>query len=235
MQPHRSLALLFALVALLALGAPVLAGGVAVVIPDEDGGVAVSAGDDATIGFTFLQHGVTPVDFGTTTVVVTDIASGESFRIVAQPVSGEAGKFEAAFTYPRAGWWTWHVEHQELLVQSQPTIVGIFGADGQIPGFYPEGRAMSPSDLVAQNLEQVRLERDALEAELAQVTAAAAANADRVAASEGRVPLAVTVVGIVAAALAGLGIGFGVSRLGDRPRRASAVREISVATLADAD
>jgi hypothetical protein len=235
MRSLRLLAPFAALVASLALTAPVLAGGVAVVIPDDTGGAGVTAGDETTIGFELLQHGVSPVDFGVTTVVVTDLASGESFRIEATPGGGKTGHFEAPFVYPRGGWWTWHVEHQDLLVQSQPTVVGIFGAQGEPPSFSPREGAGTPAELVAQQLAQAKADNVALTAKVAELSASGAASAERVAATEGRPPLAVTIIGIVAAALAGLGLGFGTSVLAKRSTRPSPVREIAVALPADAD
>src|SRR4051812_50071802 len=91
-----------ALLLLLFVAAPVAAGGMAIVIPTETGGRAVTAGKATTVSFQLLQHGVTPVDFGVTTVVFTDTASGETFQERATP-TGEAGGVAPPVTPPQGG------------------------------------------------------------------------------------------------------------------------------------
>src|SRR3954471_676145 len=124
MRHPRTATAPLALLLLLFVAAPVSAGGMAIVVPTETGGRAVTAGEATTVSFQLLQHGVTPVDFGVTTVVFTDTARGESFQAIAAPTD-RPGWFDASFTYPKGGYWAWHVDHDGLGIESAPTIVGV--------------------------------------------------------------------------------------------------------------
>lgn len=90
------------------------AGGWATVVLDResaavglDGGVV--AGAPVTIGFTVLQHGVSPMDGLAPLITATNGASGEraSFRAVAE---GGPGHYVATLTLPSAGVWAWQVD-----------------------------------------------------------------------------------------------------------------------------
>ena len=152
--------LLFALVA-----GPASAGGVAVVVPAETGGKAVTAGAATTLAFQLLQHGVTPVDFGVTTVVFTDTGGGGSFQATARPTD-RPGWFEASFTYPKGGYWAWHVDHDGLVIESAPVVVGVFEADGTMPAYWPGARSDEASTAMSAQLDDVRAERDTLQRQL---------------------------------------------------------------------
>src|SRR3954453_10440392 len=150
---HRSAAAApLALLLLTVVAVPVSAGGVAVVIPAETGGRAVTAGEATTVSFQLLQHGVTPVDFGVTTVVFTDTASGESFQAIAAPTDRPGG-FDASFTYPKGGYWAWHVDHDGLGIESAPTIVGVFERDGTMPAYWPGARSDEATFTMGSQLE----------------------------------------------------------------------------------
>ena len=74
--------------------------------PDDPGG----PNQPITIGFTLLQHGVTPVDWGPTQIVLTNAESGESVTFDAQP-QGAVGHWVAEVSVPADGTWTYLVRH----------------------------------------------------------------------------------------------------------------------------
>ena len=223
---HRHAAVApLALLLLALVAAPVSAGGVAVVIPTPDDGGAVTAGQATTVGFTLLQHGVTPVDFGVATVVFTATSTGEQFRATAKPL-GKAGEFEASFTYPTGGFWTWHVEHDGLLVESAPISVGVFETDGQMPAFYPDGYEGGASISLADQLSDVQGERDVLRRQLDELRAATATSTSALAEAQARPTTAMLVVGILAAAVLGILGGVGLT-LATGSSRQPRVREIT--------
>jgi hypothetical protein len=109
MRSHATAA--FSAIALtLLLASTALAGGWANAImdapPDDPGG----PNQPITIGFTLLQHGVTPVEWGPTQVVLTNEASGETVTFDAQP-QGAAGHWVAEVSVPANGTWTYLVRH----------------------------------------------------------------------------------------------------------------------------
>ena len=219
------------LVALVA--APVSAGGVAIVVPAETGGRAVTAGDATTVSFQLLQHSVTPVDFGVATVVFTDTASGESFQATATP-TGKVGWFEASFTYPKGGYWAWHVDHDGLAIESAPIVVGVFERDGTMPAYWPGARSDEATFGMATQLENLRTERDGLKGQLDQLRASSATSADALAAAESRPTMPAFVTGLLGAAIVGLLGGVALTVVAGRPRTAR-VREIGVAAPAESD
>ncbi|HET6745732.1 MAG TPA: hypothetical protein VFH90_07780 [Candidatus Limnocylindria bacterium] len=74
--------------------------------PDDPGG----PNQPITIGFTLLQHGVTPVDWGPTQIVLTNGATGETVTFDAQP-QGAVGHWVAEVSVPADGTWTYLVRH----------------------------------------------------------------------------------------------------------------------------
>jgi hypothetical protein len=219
------------LVALVA--APVSAGGVAIVIPAETGGRAVTAGDATTVSFQLLQHSVTPVDFGVATVVFTDTASGESFQATATP-TGRLGWFEASFTYPKGGYWAWHVDHDGLIVESAPVVVGVFEADGTMPAYWPGSYPFAASAGMGAQLDDLRAQRDGLTAELEALRASTATATDALAAAQSRPTIAAFVAGLLVVGIIGLLGGVALTLVAGRPR-APRVREIGVAAPAEGD
>jgi hypothetical protein len=230
---RSAVAPLAALLLLLILAAPVAAGGVAVVIPAETGGRATTAGDPTTLSFQLLQHGVTPVDFGVTTVVFTDTASGESFQATATPTA-KAGWFEASFTYPKGGYWAWHVDHDGLAIESAPVVVGVFETDGTMPAYWPGERSDEASFRMAAQLGNIRAERDRLQAQLDELQASTATSANALAAAESRPTMPAFVTGLLGAAIVGLLGGVALTLVAVRPR-APRVRELGVPAPAESD
>ncbi len=117
---------------LLAMSAgAVSAGGWATITADPGNGEP-TAGEPTTLGFTVLQHGVTPAGWESPTLVVTDSATGERIEAAASS-QGPDGHFVATVTLPRAGYWTWHVELRDLLVETTPQPLLVAFADGSAP------------------------------------------------------------------------------------------------------
>lgn len=103
----RRIALLFGILLLLGTSLPAWAGGWAEVkvdsLPSE-----IRAGSEIVIGFTVLQHGVTPVNDATPTLIAHQPSTGESLNIVGIP-TGEGGHYLATLTFPSAGQWEWEI------------------------------------------------------------------------------------------------------------------------------
>lgn len=83
------------------------------------------AGGTVTLGFTLLQHGVTPVDWGEPLVTLADSQSGAMVSAVARP-SGKAGHWIAEVRVPTAGTWTLDIRHDLEIapMNFEPIIVG---------------------------------------------------------------------------------------------------------------
>jgi hypothetical protein len=123
---HRAAAASLSAAALtLLLATTAFAGGWANAIadtpPDDPGG----PNQPITIGFTLLQHGVTPVDWGTTLVVFTNEASGRSVTVSAEP-QGAKGHWAAEVTLPANGTWSTQIRHDLEIVMTgfEPIIIG---------------------------------------------------------------------------------------------------------------
>ena len=99
-----------ALAVLLALifTVPVFAGGWAVVTLDEFP-TNVVAGESFDIGFTVLQHGVTPVAGITPIITGTLTGAKESVSVIAQE-EGQPGHYVASLKFPTAGEWSWEID-----------------------------------------------------------------------------------------------------------------------------
>ena len=122
----RTWALLAAvLLALLAGAAPAFAGGWALISLDAVP-ADVRAGQTQQIGFTVLQHGITPTNRsldGSTLVPVLTItpldaeAGLEAQEFSARP-EGSTGHFVADVTFPVAGRWAWSIHLPTYIVQT---------------------------------------------------------------------------------------------------------------------
>lgn len=115
------------LLALLAGAAPAFAGGWAIISLDALP-ADVRAGQTQQIGFTVLQHGVTPtnrdLDGSTLVPVLTitplDAAAGKAQEFNARP-EGATGHFIADVTFPAAGRWAWSIQLPSYMVQTNGT------------------------------------------------------------------------------------------------------------------
>jgi hypothetical protein len=233
MRHRRTAAAPLALLLLALIAAPASAGGVAIVIPAETGGQAVTAGEATTVAFQLLQHGVTPVDFGVATVVFTDTASGETFQERAT-ATDTAGGFAASFTYPKGGYWAWHVDHDGLIVESAPVVVGVFEADGTVPAYWPGSYPFAASTAMGAQLDDLRAQRDGLQAQLDALRAQTGTTADALAAAQSRPTMPAFVTGLLVVGVIGLLGGVALTRIAGRPRT-TGVREIGVAARAESD
>jgi plastocyanin len=94
--------------ALVALSAPALAGGYAVVRLDEPPGDVLVA-TPWRFGFMVLQHDVTPNSDVTPVVRALHKETGEEISATGRQ-EGAVGHFVAEVTFPRAGEWKWSIE-----------------------------------------------------------------------------------------------------------------------------
>jgi hypothetical protein len=117
---------------LMLAAATVTAGGWATVVTDDASPPEPRAGEDVEYGFTVLQHGVTPADFEDPTLRLTNTLTGETFDVPAEP-SGAPGHFVARFTFPSGGSWSYGVQLQQLMVETQPVTGLVLEADGSAP------------------------------------------------------------------------------------------------------
>lgn len=119
-------AALAALAATLVLAGTALAGGWANAVMDEPPQEPPSAGEPITIGFTLLQHGVTPVDRGSTEVTIRNPDTGQALTVAARQ-GGQSGHWVAVITFPTDGRWRYTVTTTGLEVGMKgfnPVTVG---------------------------------------------------------------------------------------------------------------
>jgi hypothetical protein len=107
----RHVMLSFALAAgLLVTPSPAVAGRWATTtldtVPDQ-----VRAGETYRIGYTILQHGVTPFASRATAVRIRSSATGADQAFPAQQ-DGPVGHYVAQVRFPAAGTWTWEITHE---------------------------------------------------------------------------------------------------------------------------
>jgi hypothetical protein len=130
---RRLASALAALTLVLLLAAPVLAGGWAEIVVDAQADTAPpTEGQPITLGFTVLQHGVTPAGWEQPTVHLTDVLTGTTTDLAAT-ARGKDGHFVATVTLPTSGFWTWTVSLRDLASDSIPTALAVRTADGQPP------------------------------------------------------------------------------------------------------
>ncbi len=125
------------LVLVLLAAAPALAGGWAEIKADQTRtSEPPVAGRPLEIGFTVLQHGVTPAGWVHPTIHLTDLATGEAIDVAASS-SGVDGHFLVSVTPPTAGFWSWTVTLTELVVDPAPVTITVHNRDGAAPAFDP--------------------------------------------------------------------------------------------------
>ena len=235
---RRIAASLAALAILLMLAVPVMAGGWAEIIADAQASKPPIEGTPTEIGFTVLQHGVTPAAWETATVHFNDAATGDSFDVGARNDRPD-GHFVTTATMPHAGYWSWQVTLKDLESQHVPVRMTVLTASGAVPPFDPSTvlSAVDRAKIDVTNtlserigLDVERLQRqddgyrariDRLTAETLGLSAERDALAARVAALEGvgGLPL-IAVIGL--AVLAGSAAGFAMAWLAGPLGRPSA-------------
>jgi hypothetical protein len=104
-----------ALCAALAFAAVAAAGGYATATLDPPPDEPVT-GEPVELGFTLMQHGVTPTNWGQATLTVIDIDSGERTNYRATP-SGSAGHWTVEVIFPAVGNYRFEVTH-DLQIES---------------------------------------------------------------------------------------------------------------------
>jgi hypothetical protein len=87
---------------------PAFAGGWATLTLDEYP-TNVVAGESFQIGFTILQHGVTPVT-GITPTISGKLTGGKESISVMAVEEGEDGHYVASLNFPKAGEWSWKID-----------------------------------------------------------------------------------------------------------------------------
>lgn len=123
-----------AALALSLAAATALAGGWAEVRPDASTTTEPSEGDTIVLGFTVLQHSVTPAGWVSPTVHLVDLNSGATHDVRAIQ-QGADGHFQATTPPLTAGYWTWSVSFPELESDELVNIVAVRGLDGTLPSF----------------------------------------------------------------------------------------------------
>jgi plastocyanin len=111
--------------ALVALAAPVLAGGYAVVRLDEEPG-EVAAEVPWRFGFMVRQHDITPTNDVTPVVRAQHTESGEEITATGEQ-EGPVGHFVAELTFPQAGEWKWSVMPEPFAETSFETLHVVAG------------------------------------------------------------------------------------------------------------
>ena len=118
---RRVIAMPLALVAILTVGATVLAGGWATVTAagPTDG---QAAGTETIVELEVLQHGVTAVSWPRITVNATNSATGASLTTTATPTAGQTGHYTATLTFPSEGSWTLSYDSPDLVMEGTATL-----------------------------------------------------------------------------------------------------------------
>ena len=232
---RRIAASVAAIAMLFVLAVPVMAGGWAEIMADAQTAKPQTEGTPTEIGFTVLQHGVTPAPWETATVHFNDAATGDSFDVGARNDRPD-GHFVVAATMPHAGYWSWQVTLKDLESQQVPVRMTVLTASGALPPFDPPTilSAVDRAKIDVTNtlserigLDVGRLERqddgyrariDRLEAETNDLAAERDALAARVGAVEGVGGLPLIAV-ISLAVLAGSAAGFAMAWLAGLPGR----------------
>ena len=113
----RNLVALPAAMALLTLVAgTTLAGGWAEATLTPAEGDPPVAGGERELHVTLLQHGVTPVDFGSTQITATNESTGETNTAAARSVGH--GEWVATLGFPSEGSWEIVVSHSQLEIST---------------------------------------------------------------------------------------------------------------------
>ncbi|MFN2484369.1 MAG: hypothetical protein ABR509_05455 [Candidatus Limnocylindria bacterium] len=109
------LSTLLAAGAALAIATTTVAGGNATATLDNGEPPEPPAGEPVVIGFTLLQHGVTPVSWPSAFVTATNVETGEQVRAEAT-AQGAEGHYVATLRFPTDGSWVWAIRTRDLEV-----------------------------------------------------------------------------------------------------------------------
>ena len=163
---RRLVAIAAAGLLVLLVAAPALAGGWAEIKADAAGTTEPPVeGQPTVIGFTVLQHGMTPAGWVHPTVHLQDIASGQTQEVVATG-EGADGHFVATVVLPTAGFWSWSVSLPELIVEGGPTTLAVLTAAGVAP---TTDAATTMTAIERAKLDATRDAQDALVPEIQRI------------------------------------------------------------------
>jgi hypothetical protein len=234
-----------ALVVALSAGAA-SAGGWATITADTGNPQQPNAGETFTFGFTVLQHGVTPAGWVGATFVAINGTSGQ--RVEAKATGqGADGHFVATVMLPEGGFWTWQVELTDLIVETAPQPLVVAAADGTVPAmttaamiaalervrtevrsdfqnqlFAETDQVRAEVTNVTNQLIAIRSQRDALDKQLDELTAAVAADG----APAGGVPIfAVVAIAVLSGAISGFAMTLLARGRGEGLNRPSVIGE----------
>jgi hypothetical protein len=128
----------------LAIALPAAAGGWAAVVDDE--ALPPDDGGTTLIRFTLLQHGETPVDWGTLSVVAVHEETGRRVAGTASRETATPGGWVAAFRLPEAGSWVVEIGHEDLeITASGPIRISAAPIPGAPAGSAPVSGASAAS------------------------------------------------------------------------------------------
>ena len=133
---RRIASVLTAVGLLLAVAAPVLAGGWADIVADALTGKPPIEGTPISIGFKVMQHGVTPAPWESATVHFTESSTGDAIDVPSKN-DDPNGHFTATVTLPHAGYWSWQVTLRDLQAQGSPITLAVRTKAGELPPFDP--------------------------------------------------------------------------------------------------
>lgn len=230
---RRLAATLAAFALLLALAAPVLAGGWAEIVADAQTAEPPVEGQPLDVGFSVLQHGQTPAPWETATVHFTNTSTGETMDVVATNDRPD-GHFTAIATLPEPGYWSWQVTLKDLQSDHMPVTFAVHTSGGKLPTYDPATTAtaiaQAKKDVSAELSAQLQGEvqrldglllaqqarSDRLLAQTDEILAERDEFATRLAATEGAGGLPLIAI-LTLAILAGATAGFAMSWLAGRP------------------
>jgi hypothetical protein len=148
MRHRLALAATSASIMILVLAATALAGGWANAVMDTPPDDPAGPNQPVTLGFTLMQHGVTPVDWGSAQVVLTNDETKAEIVATAHP-QGRTGHWVAEVVLPTEGSWTYRVRHdlEITLMRAAPITVGSAAAGstaiGPPPAMLAAGGALA--------------------------------------------------------------------------------------------
>jgi hypothetical protein len=237
---RRLAAAVTALILVLLVAAPALAGGWAEIVADARTEEPPPVeGHPIEVGFTVLQHGETPAGWESPTVTFTEIATGKTFQVAATG-SGRDGHFIASATMPTAGFWTWSVTLRDLATDPVSHSLAVHTSAGAAPTLDPamalaaidRARRDVTTELTGTLYTEIERVNGQLDGQRA-ITTGLAADVDRIAAERDALATrldaaeealaaggtGVTLIGIVTLAiLGGAAAGFAMAWLAGRSR-----------------
>jgi len=117
---HRTTILMAGVLLGLAQIGTAVAGGWAITQIDDTPG-AFEANTTYEIRYTILQHGKTPAEVESTSIILTPADTGETLTFPGEP-TGQPGQYVAQVNVPWAGSWSWEVSQGWFGIQELGTI-----------------------------------------------------------------------------------------------------------------